>query len=201
MSTSAWAEFQLNAEQIAQLARHQDLLARWNQKLNLVSQLEERHYLESLFLGSRLPQDPLRIADIGSGAGFPGYPVAVLRPDCNIALIESHQRKSVFLRDVSRETKNVRVLANRAEQVREKFDWVISRAVRYADIRKALQSLAPRVALLTGDVRPSDLPGFDWKSPSGFLGATVVFCLFHVKQPDSMIPWEKFSPLPTKKAA
>ena len=165
MSTSAWADFQLNAEQIAQLERHQDLLARWNQKLNLVSQLEERHYLESLFLGSRLPQDPLRIADIGSGAGFPGYPVAVLRPDCNVALIESHQRKSVFLRDVSREIKNVRVLANRAEEVHEKFDWAISRAVRYADIRKALQSLAPRVALLTGDVRPSDLPGFDWEEP------------------------------------
>jgi len=71
----------------------------------------------------------------------------------------------VFLRDVSRETKNVRVLAKRAEEVDERFDWAISRAVSYTDIRKALQRLAPRVALLTGDVTPSDLPGFDWEDP------------------------------------
>ena len=152
MSISAWAEFDLNPGQIAQLERHQELLARWNQRLNLVSSLEPRHYLESLFLAKHLPEGSLKIADVGSGAGFPGFPVAVVRPECEVTLIESHQRKSVFLRDVSRETKNVRVLAKRAEEVHESFDWAISRAVRYSEIEKALRKLAPNLALLTGDI-------------------------------------------------
>ena len=152
MSISAWAEFELNPEQIAQLEYHRELLARWNQKLNLVSSLEPRHYLESLFLAKYLPEGSLRIADVGSGAGFPGFPVAVARPESQITLIESHQRKSVFLRDVSRETRNVRVLAKRAEDVEESFDWAISRAVRFSEIEKVLRKLAPNLALLTGDV-------------------------------------------------
>jgi 16S rRNA (guanine(527)-N(7))-methyltransferase RsmG len=152
MSISAWAEFELTSEQIAQLERHRELLARWNLKLNLVSALEPRHYLESLFLAKHLPEGWLKIADVGSGAGFPGFPVAVVRPECEVTLIESHQRKSVFLRDVSRETRNVRVLAKRAESVSETFDWAISRAVRYSDIRETMQKLAPNVALLTGDL-------------------------------------------------
>ena len=155
MSISAWAEFDLNSDQIAQLERHQALLERWNQRLNLVSALEDRHYLESLFLAKHLPKGSLRIADVGSGAGFPGFPVAVARPECEVTLIESHQRKSVFLRDVSRETKNVRVLAKRAQDVAdgmERFDWAISRAVRYSEIEETLKKLAPNIALLVGDV-------------------------------------------------
>ena len=158
MFISAWAEFDLNPDQIAQLERHREILSRWNRKLNLVSSLEDRHYLESLFLAKHLPQGSLKIADVGSGAGFPGFPVAVARPECEVALIESHQRKCVFLRDVSRETKNVRVLAKRAEDVAregERFDFAISRAVKYADIRDVLPMLAPRFALLTGDI---DIP-------------------------------------------
>src|SRR5580704_17440976 len=112
---------------------------RWNKTLNLTAirnreEAIERHYCESLFLGARLPAGALRIADIGSGAGFPGLPVAVLRPDCSMTLIESHQRKAVFLREASRKVLNVRVLAKRAEDVDEEFDWVISRAVSYEDL-------------------------------------------------------------------
>src|ERR1043165_8173920 len=130
MSTSAWAGFDLTSEQIAELERHRELLVRWNQKLNLVSALEPRHYLEAWFLAKHLPKLPVKIADVGSGAGFPGFPVAVARPECEVTLIEANQRKGVFLRDVSRETKNVRVLASRAEDIgdgTERFDWAISR--------------------------------------------------------------------------
>jgi len=152
----------LTADQIAQLQAHYDLLQRWNQKLNLTSvrdeaEIVERHYCESLFLGAHLPPGELTIADVGSGAGFPGFPVAVLRPDCRVTLIESHQRKAVFLREASRHTPNLRVLATRAESVSEHFDWAISRAVKYEEIRPVLERLAPNIALLAG----GPIAGFD----------------------------------------
>jgi 16S rRNA (guanine527-N7)-methyltransferase len=86
---------ELSPGQVEALEAHYRLLLRWNRTLNLTSirkieEAVERHYCESLFLGTHLPQDLLRIADIGSGAGFPGFPVAVLRPDCSVTLIESH---------------------------------------------------------------------------------------------------------------
>ena len=97
----------LSPAQVSALDAHYQLLLRWNRTLNLtrVESLEEaveRHYCESVFLASHLPAGPLRVADIGSGAGFPGFPVAVARPDCQVTLIESHQRKAVFLREASR---------------------------------------------------------------------------------------------------
>jgi 16S rRNA (guanine(527)-N(7))-methyltransferase RsmG len=161
---------ELTDEQRNRLQRHHDLLLQWNRKLNLVSsrsekELLERHYYESLFLGRHLTAGQLRIADIGSGAGFPGFVVAIQRPESSITLIESHQRKAVFLREASRDVPNIRVLSQRAEDVGDRFDWVISRAVRYDDIRRVITKLAPRAALLTGDVSPSDLPGFDWQEP------------------------------------
>jgi 16S rRNA (guanine527-N7)-methyltransferase len=154
--------------QMEALETHYQLLLRWNRTLNLTSikrmeEAVERHYCESLFLGTHLPQGRLRIADIGSGAGFPGFPVAVLRPDCSVSLIESHQRKAVFLREASRDFPNVRVLARRAEDVKERFDWAISRAVSYADLASFLKNLAPDVDLLSGAEAPPDAIGFVWQ--------------------------------------
>src|SRR5579862_3703661 len=107
MSTSAldeWGEslraslvgvISLRDAQIEALFRHYEALVRWNRVLNLTAirdQVEaiQRHYFESIFLAAHLPKEPLRIADLGSGAGFPGFPVAVVRPDCHVSLIESH---------------------------------------------------------------------------------------------------------------
>lgn len=158
----------ISPEQINLLQGHYGLLLRWNKSLNLtrVEALEdavERHYAESLFLGARLPAVPLRIADVGSGAGFPGFPVAVLRPDCKVALIESHQRKAVFLREAARSVPNIEVLARRAEDLvggmGKGFDLVISRAVSYDDLRKPLR-LAPEAYLLTGNDAPPERIGF-----------------------------------------
>jgi 16S rRNA (guanine527-N7)-methyltransferase len=156
--------------QVKALESHYQLLLRWNRTLNLTSirkmeEAVERHYCESLFLGTHLPRGRLRIADIGSGAGFPGFPVAVLRPDCSVTLIESHQRKAVFLREASRSLPNVRVLARRAEDVNEQFDWAISRAVGYEDLASFLKNLAPSVDLLTGGEVPPDGIGFVWQPP------------------------------------
>jgi len=86
------------------------------------------------------------------GAGFPGIPVAILRPECNVDLVESHQRKAVFLREAIRGLPNVHVLAQRAEDVSERFDWMVSRAVRPKEVLSL--RMAPNVAILmgTGDV-------------------------------------------------
>ena len=161
---------ELSSGQVDTLEGHYQLLLRWNRTLNLTSikGMEEavvRHYCESLFLGAHLPEGHLRIADIGSGAGFPGFPVAVLRPDCSVSLIESHQRKAVFLREAGRNLPNVRVLAKRAEDVKEQFDRAISRAVSYADLGSFLKNLAPNVDLLTGGEVPPDGIGFVWQAP------------------------------------
>jgi 16S rRNA (guanine527-N7)-methyltransferase len=156
--------------QMAILEAHYDLLCRWNKVLNLtrIERLEEaveRHYGESLFLAEHLPGGPLRICDIGSGAGFPGLPVAVVRPEATVTLIESHQRKGVFLREASRALPNLRVLARRAEDVGEAFDWAISRAVSPADLSRVLPRLAPRAALLTGDAIAGSELGLEWEKP------------------------------------
>jgi len=77
-------------------------------------------------------------------------------------LIESHQRKAVFLREASRKLPNVRIVAKRAEDVNETFDWAISRAVSYVDLASFLKNLAPNVDLLTGSECPPDSMGFRW---------------------------------------
>jgi len=143
----------LSVSQLDQLEAHYRLLRQWNARMNLtrIRHLEDivrLHYCESLFLGTVLPGGPLSVADVGSGAGFPGIPLAIVRPECKIALIESHHRKAVFLREASRTVSNVRVLSVRAEEVQESFDWAVSRAVKPDEIMRL--GLASRIALLIG---------------------------------------------------
>jgi 16S rRNA (guanine527-N7)-methyltransferase len=141
----------LTSHQLEFLEEHYQLLLRWNRKINLtrITSLQDAvryHYCESLYLATRLPGIPLRIVDIGSGAGFPGIPVGIYRPECTVDLVESHRRKAVFLREASQKLANVRVLARRAEEVTDSYDWTISRAVRPEEVLKL--NLAPRVAVL-----------------------------------------------------
>lgn len=161
---------ELPAARAEQMQRHCDLLVRWNRVINLTSvrsveDVVERHYCESVFAAIHLPAGVLRIGDVGSGGGFPGVPLAIMRPDCHVALIESHQRKGAFLREAVRDLPNVRVLTARAEDVQEEFDWVLSRAVKYADIAEDLRRLGRSAELLTGACRVEDLPGFVWQRP------------------------------------
>ena len=161
---------ELSEWHIERLGRHCELLTRWNRVLSLTSvrTLEdavERHYCESVFAAYNLPEWPVSVADIGSGAGFPGIPIAIVRPGCSVVLIESHQRKAAFLKEASRDLANVRVIAKRAEEVAEPFDWVVSRAVRYSEIADVLKKLGRNVELLTGEVRAEHMSGFDWREP------------------------------------
>jgi 16S rRNA (guanine527-N7)-methyltransferase len=161
---------ELSEQQIERLNLHYELLTRWNKALSLTSvrALEdavERHYCESVFAASHLPEGPASVADVGSGAGFPGIPIAILRRDFSVTLIESHQRKAAFLKEASRDLANVRVVAKRAEDVAERFDWVVSRAVRYSDIAGAVKKLGRNAELLTGEVRGAEMDGFEWRVP------------------------------------
>src|SRR5580693_9684977 len=139
----------------------------WNRRLNLtrIEDLEDAvrlHYCESLFLGKFLPAGALRIADVGSGAGFPGFPVAVLRPECTVDLVESHQRKAVFLREARAELGNIRVIGARAETLGQgSYDWVVSRAVRPSEVLAL--NLAPQAAVLMSG---SDLDRLEQKPNS-----------------------------------
>lgn len=141
----------LEEAQCRRLEGHYELLQAWNQRLNLtavhsVEDIVVRHYCESLFVGRNLPQGPLRIVDVGSGAGFPGIPVGVLRPECTICLVESRRKKATFLREATRGWGNVQVFGGRAEELEPRFDWLISRAVKMEELPR----LAPRFALLVG---------------------------------------------------
>ena len=148
---------------LPELEAHRQLLEKWNRKLNLTSEESiERNYGESLFLAEHLPAGVFRIIDIGSGAGFPGFPVAIVRKECEVTLLEAHQRKAVFLKEASRGIPNLRVLAKRAEDLMEEFDWGISRGVSYSDLEKNLSRLARHAALLTGIEPPPVTVGFLW---------------------------------------
>jgi 16S rRNA (guanine527-N7)-methyltransferase len=174
-------EFPVSPHQLDQLETHFELLTRWNQRLNLtriesVEDAAKLHYCESLYLGSKLPPGPLRIADIGAGAGFPGTPIAILRPECQVTLVESHQRKAVFLRESTRELPNVTVFAGRAEALPGPFDWVVSRAVTPEDVLKL--PLSENFALLVGpEIGGEPLPWgqgrfLSWSVPRGTLERT-----------------------------
>lgn len=145
----------LTSAELEAFETHWALVQRWNQKLNLTRILDEqeaavRHFGESAFLARWLPPGGLHVADVGSGAGFPGIPIAILRPECQVTLIESHRRKAVFLREASRGLPNVRVVAERGEAVGGTFDWAVARAVSWAELQPFIFRLAPAVAFLGG---------------------------------------------------
>lgn len=91
------------------LKHYQALLLKWQRAVNLVSpgtlaESWERHFLDSAQVADYLPSGPCVLADLGSGAGFPGLVLTMLRPDISVHLIESDDKKCQFLRTVSRET-------------------------------------------------------------------------------------------------
>jgi 16S rRNA (guanine527-N7)-methyltransferase len=146
----------LTDDQIAALYHHYALLERWNRKMNLTSvepgpETVIRHYCESLFFAAHLDNGASSIVDIGSGAGFPGVPIAILKQDWQVSLVESNQRKSVFLREATRNLANVSVIARRAEEVSISFDWLVSRAVSPKQVVALAPQLARKIGLMSGE--------------------------------------------------
>lgn len=137
----ALGEFQvtLNDEQVICIQQYIKILRHWNEKLNLTAirdplEILYRHFCESMFAAVAVPVENGRLADIGSGPGFPGIPLKILRPELEISLVESNIKKGTFLAEVIRELglSNSRVLINRYEELGEELapmDFVCSRAL------------------------------------------------------------------------
>lgn len=114
----------VSRETISRLKEYQRLLELWQKKLNLVSSSSlamawERHFVDSYQLLSYLPPGPISLIDLGSGAGFPGLVLAILRPETLfVTLVESDFKKCMFLENVSRETFSpVTILNSRLESL------------------------------------------------------------------------------------
>lgn len=175
---------QLSAPQLLSLWEHYLLVKRWARKISLISEtgLEDivrKHYCESLFLAAHLPRGPLSLADVGSGAGFPGIPVAVFRQDSRLTLIESRSRKVVFLKEATRHLPNVTVVHSRAESLDLEFDWLISRAVAWDEISRLVPRLSGRVALLVSQ-----------RTADSLLKSRMIYW-----DPPVTIPWRRESAL------
>jgi 16S rRNA (guanine527-N7)-methyltransferase len=137
----ALGEFQISidSEQVVLIQRYIKTLLRWNEKLNLTAirdplEILYRHFCESMFAAGAIPVDKGRVADIGSGPGFPGIPLKIIRPELELCLVESNVKKGTFLAEIVRELQlaNTRVQISRYEELAEELaplDFVCSRAV------------------------------------------------------------------------
>lgn len=129
--------FELSSEQESKFELFQDLFKEWNVKLNLISRkdldhLEERHILHSLAIVKLTKFKPgTKIMDLGCGGGFPGLMLAIYFPEVDFYLVDSIAKKikAVDGMAVKLDLNNVRASHARAEQIDEKFDFVVSRAV------------------------------------------------------------------------
>ncbi len=139
----------LNDNQKRLFNEYATLLLAWNQRASItnltdIHSIATRLFAESLSLLVALRENqylntksPIKIADIGSGGGFPGIPISIIEPTIEMYLIEAHQRRSIFLNHVVEklDLENVKVISERIENVgrnpkfREKFDLVVARAL------------------------------------------------------------------------
>jgi 16S rRNA (guanine527-N7)-methyltransferase len=137
----ALGEFQIvvNDSQVLQIQQYMNILLAWNEKINLTAirdplEVLNRHFCECMYAATVVPLKEGRLADVGSGGGFPGLPLKIIRPDLQVVLIESNVKKATFLAEVIRDLGLVdaRVLVSRYEELGEEvapLDFVCSRAL------------------------------------------------------------------------
>jgi len=92
----------LNESQITAFHKHAELLLKWNKTHNLTAitdpvEMAVKHWLDSIYVLSALKQDGAKLMDLGTGAGFPGIPIKIMRPDLFITLIDASRKKTTFL--------------------------------------------------------------------------------------------------------
>jgi len=171
---------QLSTGQIAQIRDYVLLLLKWNQSVSLTSvvdplEMVARHFGESMFISCLIPVKNCRLADLGSGAGFPGLALKIVAPTLRIRLIESNKKKCAFLSEVVRSLKmeNVEVMPLRFNEIRTHGDFaeiVTARAIGgFSEILHwAKGALAHRghLALWLGGEdasKVSSMPGWIWQ--------------------------------------
>lgn len=127
----------LTNKQKLQFSQLKPLYTEWNEKINVISrkdidELYVRHVLHSLAIAKTVEfNDGADILDVGTGGGFPGIPLAILFPKVNFHLVDSIQKKILVVNEVANSLglENVRAETVRAEKIKSKYDFVVSRAV------------------------------------------------------------------------
>jgi 16S rRNA (guanine(527)-N(7))-methyltransferase RsmG len=130
------SRYRISDEIAERLRSHWELLLRWNRRLNLtaITETEEavvRHYCESIALAQEIPGGAWRIVDLGSGGGFPGFVIALIRPECRVLLVERDTRKSIFLKEASQGIPNISIELDAEGQER---DLIVSRGVSWREL-------------------------------------------------------------------
>ena len=129
----------LSPEDVARFDAYLALILRWNSRTNLTAirdaeGIVSRHFVEAIACARLLPRRITSLLDFGSGAGFPGIPIAICRPEIQVTLAESQNKKAAFLQEAARTLNlGVRVFSGRAETMQELFDCVAMRAVDRMD--------------------------------------------------------------------
>jgi len=134
---------QFTQKKYEEFMKYKDLIKEWNEKINLTAikedeEIVKKHFIDSVkvFKFQEL-MNAKDIIDIGTGGGFPGIPMKIIKPEINIVLLDSLNKRIIFLNEVikSLDLKNIKAIHGRAEdfaqevQYREKFDIAVSRAV------------------------------------------------------------------------
>src|SRR5260221_14399826 len=180
----ALGEFELPAydEQVLQIQQYMKILLAWNEKINLTAirdplEILYRHFCECMYAAEALHLENGRLADVGSGGGFPGLALKIIRPGLRVFLVESNIKKVTFLAEVIRELglRDAQVLARRYEELGEEvapLDYVCSRALgefpAFLEWANSQQIAAKQVILWIG---ARDLPEiqknrtWDWAEP------------------------------------
>jgi 16S rRNA (guanine527-N7)-methyltransferase len=168
-----------SASAVELLLDYVELLARWNSAYNLTAvrstpAMVSNHLLDSLAVAHLVRGE--RLVDVGSGAGLPGIPLAITAPQLQVALVDANGKKTRFLREAVRalQLANVRIEAQRVENVRGEYDTVVARA--FASLSDMLRLgghlLAPEGILLAlkGQLHKDEIVSL----PDGFVVADVV---------------------------
>ena len=146
-----------SVEQIEQFYKYMNLLIEWNEKMNLTAITEPKEIILKHFIDSvtilKYIDDNSKLVDVGTGAGFPGVPLSIMNPTLKITLVDSLNKRLIFLQEVVKELnlKNIEIVHARAEEFgqnknyREKFDIATSRAV--ANLATLSEYLVPLVKI------------------------------------------------------
>ena len=172
---------------VTQFEQYLSLILRWNARTNLTAirdrdEILSRHFLESIACAQSLPLNVRTLLDFGSGAGFPGIPIALCRPEITVSLAEVQGKKAAFLREAIRILNlNCVVLNVRAESIEHPFDAVVLRAVDRMPhaIQLARRLVKPGGALIPMTTTPElqeivakTGAEFHWQEPIAIAGST-----------------------------
>ena len=189
----------LDEQRLQLISIYVDILLKWNARINLTAvrvpeEIITRHFGESFFAAEVLRSDsiPVSAIDLGSGAGFPGIPLAIHMPEIRVTLIESNHKKSTFLREViaALKLKNAIVFAGRGEDYPGHAGLVTMRAVERFDksLPFAVKLAEPggRVGLMIGSAQIGQAravaPAIDWKEPQPIPGGHSRTLLVGIKK-------------------